>query len=546
MADPKDVHRKVMMILGAFLLAMGLAAAYLAFSTGSLPSLFYGFGSAQPLSPRIERLRPDLVPWNAWTPAAFARAKKSNRLILLDIAARWSHASTQTDQTLWADSGTASFVAKNFVPIRVDADERPDLLRRYPPRAWPALDILLPSGAPLAEGSAMTPALFREWTSEILKAYRKRPEAASRWARQSEKARAAENRKIQDTPTDSQSLRRRIAALWSPASETDASIPLFPFFERISLLEKTTYPWARDMAREGAAAALRLEDPQWGGFYRYARGPGWTHPATGKRLEEQAWAVEALAPVDPQAAERTVAYVDEFLADPRGGYASSQAADLEEPGGVLLKGSYYFSLPDKRRCALGLPRVDRRLFAADNGLMAQAVLDNRAIAGPRAVRQAERTLDRWWREGIKNGCARHELAQPHGLSCDLADETNLGLAFLSEYGASGSPAALARALALAQGMEKNLAVLHGAALRDRPASKGAAKTSLSILDPALNAWAAIFYRRLAAILPAGAAKREFDARAQSLRLWAGRRGEDLDPALDAFLAAEARRGAALR
>jgi hypothetical protein len=38
MADPKDVHRRVMMILGSLLLAMGLAAAYLAFSSGNLPS----------------------------------------------------------------------------------------------------------------------------------------------------------------------------------------------------------------------------------------------------------------------------------------------------------------------------------------------------------------------------------------------------------------------------------------------------------------------------------------------------------------------------
>ncbi|MDE2312680.1 MAG: DUF255 domain-containing protein, partial [Elusimicrobia bacterium] len=172
MADPKEVHRRVMMILGAFLMVMGLAAAYLAFSTGGLPSFFYGLASTAPVSPRIEKLRPNLVAWNAWGPAAFAKAKKSDRLVLLDISARWSHASIQTDQTLWADSGTASFVAQHFIPVRIDADARPELLLRYPPRAWPALDILLPSGAPLAGGSAMTPELFRGWASEILSAYR--------------------------------------------------------------------------------------------------------------------------------------------------------------------------------------------------------------------------------------------------------------------------------------------------------------------------------------------------------------------------------------
>ena len=101
-------------------------------------------------------------------------------------------------------------------------------------------------------------------------------------------------------------------------------------------------------------------------------------------------------------------------------------------------------------------------------------------------------------------------------------------------------------VAMAQGMEKNLRDVHGVALRDLPAPEMAEVNGFPVFDPSLNAWAAVFYRRLSEALPAGAAKREFGGRARSLRLWAGRRGEDLDPALDAFLAAEARRGAALR
>ena len=525
-----------MMILGSLLLAMGLAAAYLAFSSGNLPSLFYGLSSSAQNAPRFEPLKPDLVPWEKWSPEIFSKAGKSDRLVLLDISANWSHASSLTDQVLYADPGAAAFIREHFIPVRIDADQRPDLLLRYPPRAWPALDILLPSGAVLAEGSAMTPELFRDWSSEILSAYRKRPQAAARWARQN--AKEEEDAPPASRPTPSPAtLQRRLAAVWNPAAEGAGRAPIFPFFERIRLLEQIPSPWAQDLARQGARAALHLEDPQWGGFYRYVRGPGWSHPSTGKRLLEQAWALAALAPLNPEAAARTAAYVDKFLAVPKGGYAASQAADLEEPGGVLLEGGYYFSLPDKRRRALGVPRADARLFASANGLMARAVLDNRPIAGPTATRQAEKTLDRWWSEGTKNGCVRHELTSSEGLSCFLPDQTELGLAFLAAYAARRRPQDIKRALALAQAMIKNLADPKTGALRDKPVSTVPAEAP--VFDPALNARAFVFYRRLAGALPKGSARRKWNRKAAHLELWLEREEGRMDPALAVFLAAGA-------
>ncbi|HVA67536.1 MAG TPA: DUF255 domain-containing protein [Elusimicrobiota bacterium] len=542
MADPKDVHRRVMMILGAFLFAMGLAAAYLAFSSGNLPSLFYGLGLSAQNAPRMERLKPDLVPWEKWSPKVFVQAKKSGRLIFLDISSRWSHASTLTDQILYADPGAAAFIQKRLIPVRIDADQRPDLLLRYPPRAWPALDILLPSGALLAEGSAMTPELFRGWSSEILSAYQKRPQAAARWARKNMEAEGGQDPRDPQFPPDIAALQRRLTAVWNPAAEGSGHAPIFPFFERIRLLEQIPSPWAQELTRQGARAALQLEDPEWGGFYRYARGPGWDHPATGKRLSEQAWALAALAHLNPRAAARTAAYVDEFLAVPAGGYAASQAADLEEPNGLLLEGGYYFSLPDKRRRALGLPRVDGRLFAAANGLMARAVLDNRPIAGAAATRQAEKTLDRWWNEGIEDGCVRHDLSNKDGLSCFLPDQTELGLAFLAGYSAERRPEDMARALALARATAKNLANPKTGALRDEPASFGLTAAGAPIFDPTLNARAFFFYRRLADALPDGSAKLEWNRRATKLEQWLERNTRAMDPPLAIFLEVGAKNG----
>lgn len=86
-------------------------------------------------------------------------------------------------------------------------------------------------------------------------------------------------------------------------------------FDRITRLAETGDPAAIRMARAAAKGVLALEDPR-GGFRRGAE----------KRLFDQADAVRALATLEPDAARRTLAYVDSVLKDPRGGYFSGETA----------------------------------------------------------------------------------------------------------------------------------------------------------------------------------------------------------------------------
>jgi uncharacterized protein YyaL (SSP411 family) len=48
------------------------------------------------------------------------------------------------DRTTYADPAVAGIVNDRFVPIRVDADRRPDISERYSLGGWPTTAFLMP------------------------------------------------------------------------------------------------------------------------------------------------------------------------------------------------------------------------------------------------------------------------------------------------------------------------------------------------------------------------------------------------------------------
>ena len=71
------------------------------------------------------------VDWFPWGEEAFARARELARPVLLDIGASWCHFCHVMDAECYRDPEIASYLNGNYVAVRVDADERPDLDARY-------------------------------------------------------------------------------------------------------------------------------------------------------------------------------------------------------------------------------------------------------------------------------------------------------------------------------------------------------------------------------------------------------------------------------
>ncbi|HWH02500.1 MAG TPA: DUF255 domain-containing protein, partial [Gemmatimonadales bacterium] len=71
------------------------------------------------------------VSWEPWGEGAFARAKAEDKPILLDIGAVWCHWCHVMDGESYEDPAVAEVLNREFVCVKVDRDERPDVDARY-------------------------------------------------------------------------------------------------------------------------------------------------------------------------------------------------------------------------------------------------------------------------------------------------------------------------------------------------------------------------------------------------------------------------------
>ncbi len=95
------------------------------------------------------------IRWQPWSPQTLALARSLNRPIMIDIGAVWCHWCHVMDATTYADPQVAAALNREFVPVKVDTDERPDLDDYYQNAAaqltgaggWPLTCFTTPDGA---------------------------------------------------------------------------------------------------------------------------------------------------------------------------------------------------------------------------------------------------------------------------------------------------------------------------------------------------------------------------------------------------------------
>src|SRR5215831_7234635 len=105
------------------------------------------------------------VDWYAWGPEALERAAQDDKLILLSIgysACHWCHV---MEHESFENPAIAKLMNDNFVNIKVDREERPDLDHIYMTAVqmmtgsggWPLTIFLLPGGEPIFGGTYFPP-----------------------------------------------------------------------------------------------------------------------------------------------------------------------------------------------------------------------------------------------------------------------------------------------------------------------------------------------------------------------------------------------------
>jgi uncharacterized protein YyaL (SSP411 family) len=116
-------------------------------------------------SPYLRSAAHQPIDWYEWGETAFARAKAENKPLLLDIGAVWCHWCHVIDRESYEKADIAKIINENFVPVKVDRDERPDVDSRYQAAisaisgqgGWPLTGFLMPDGKPFYGGTYFPP-----------------------------------------------------------------------------------------------------------------------------------------------------------------------------------------------------------------------------------------------------------------------------------------------------------------------------------------------------------------------------------------------------
>ena len=130
------------------------------------------------------------VNWKAWNQETLDQAKAENKLIIISVgysACHWCHV---MEEESFENETVAKLMNDNFISIKVDREERPDIDQIYMNAVqlmtgkggWPLNCIALPDGRPIFGGTYFTK---EEWTkalTELSDLYKNNPKKASEYA----------------------------------------------------------------------------------------------------------------------------------------------------------------------------------------------------------------------------------------------------------------------------------------------------------------------------------------------------------------------------
>lgn len=82
------------------------------------------------------------INWQSYSSAAFAKAKKEHRLVLLFGKASWCPWCRRMKSETFSDNSVIELVNKNYVPVMIDIDENASIADRFDISVVPANIIL--------------------------------------------------------------------------------------------------------------------------------------------------------------------------------------------------------------------------------------------------------------------------------------------------------------------------------------------------------------------------------------------------------------------
>jgi uncharacterized protein YyaL (SSP411 family) len=332
---------------------------------------------AQSTSPYLLQHADNPVDWQEWGPEAFAQARRRDVPVLLSVgyaACHWCHVMAHES---FEDEGVAKVVNENFVAVKVDREERPDVDAVYMNATtaltghggWPMTCVLTPDGNPFFAGTyfpreqflALLGNVARVWTEQRADVVASGAHIARQLREMTTPGQAAAI-----TP---QILDQAVATLREHFDLSRGGFGGAPKFPPSMVLEfllrhhaRTGDADALSMARRTCEAMARggIYDQLAGGFARYSVDADWVVPHFEKMLYDNAQLLRIHAHLwratGDQLARRiayeTADFIIRDLGTAVGGFASALDADTEVDG-VGVEGATYAWTPEQLVDVLG-------------------------------------------------------------------------------------------------------------------------------------------------------------------------------------------------
>jgi uncharacterized protein YyaL (SSP411 family) len=321
------------------------------------------------------------VEWKAWNNESLKLAKDQNKLIVISVgysACHWCHV---MEEESFENDSVAKIMNENFISIKVDREERPDVDQIYMNAVqlmtgsggWPLNCITLPDGRPVFGGTYFTKDQWTKILDDMSTLYKNDPDKVIAYAEQlTEGVKNSDLITVNEEDIEFKPLViKTLVKQWSASLDFQLGgqkkAPKFPMPANLNFLLRYSFQYDDNELQEFVLTTLDkmanggIYDQLGGGFSRYSVDDRWHVPHFEKMLYDNAQLVSLYSnayQITQKESYKTIVietldFIERELTQKDGGFYSSLDADSKSKDGELEEGAFYVWTKEELQTELG-------------------------------------------------------------------------------------------------------------------------------------------------------------------------------------------------